>query len=339
MKSWIIFFLLGSSLLFGADFHLKDRVQKAKNGDYIVAEANKMITVLAIRSIGPSTLILEEISAPTQNLKKLPASWPSWVREKAPGHTSWSMIEIDLRTGQVLECYSFSRSSWIQISRQESLFSTLLQLPLHPTPLDKQRKIGPPPVSDEPDRRKLWVPPLVFEGHKLENAHFDVFDTTWPSDGTELAGQAVSLYFDTEKRFPFPFWIQIETSHATAALRTIDAGSNLPSPYPQLPRRIPEFIGLPQKTEKGLRLSLKSPKYYREFQLFAVDITNRDKQIYPIIHSLIAGEEEFLSLEINQEELRQVLEPDHRYTWLLIPVGHTESYTESLKPFMWTEKN
>ncbi|MES2273968.1 MAG: hypothetical protein V4487_07230 [Chlamydiota bacterium] len=338
MRTWAFCFLFCTSALFGADFQLKERIQKAKSDDYIVTEANKMITVVAIRSSNPNTLILEEISIPAENLKKRPTSWAEWVKNKAPGHTSWSMIEIDLQNGQLLECYSFSRAAWINLTRQESLLSTLLTLKLKPIDTGKRRRIGPPPSSGELDIRKIWNPPLIFEGEKVENGDFDVFEANWPDDGTELSGKIVSLYFDREKRFPLPFWIQVDTTHATAALRTIDSGKNLPSTHRNLPRRVPEFVGSPQKTETGLRLSLKSPKYYREFELFAIDITEREKQIYPIAQFLTRQNEESLSLEIDREQLNLILEPDHRYKWLLVPVGHSESYTESSKPFTWSDQ-
>ena len=309
MKNWFLCFLFATSIVFGAEFRLKERLEKAKSGDYIVTEANKMITLLAIRSNSPNTLILEEISAPVNNLKKTPHLLGRMGQGQGPGHTSWSMVEIDLQTGQVLECYSFSRSAWIQISQNESLIATLLHLPMKSLSPDKRRRIGPPPMAGEPDVRKVWNPPFIFEGQKVENVHFDVFETTWPKDGTELANQDVSLYFDKEKQFPLPFWIQVETSHATAALRTIDSGKNLPALYRSLPRRIPEFIGHHQKTDQGIRLSLKSPKYYRQFELFAIDITTREKQICPITHSLVQGEEEFLTIEIDEEDLKETLQP------------------------------
>lgn len=336
MKSWFFCFLFCSSLLFGGEFSLKERLSKAKSGDYVVTEANKMITLLAVRANTPTTLILEEITIPTVNLKETPASWAEWVKAKAPGHTSWSMIEIDHRSGQVLECYSFSRSAWLQISPSESLVATLLQLPMTSVPANQRKRIGPPPQSGEADHRKIWDPPLVFEGKKIENARFDVYETTWPKDGSELANQQVTLYFDKEKRFPLPLWIQVDTSHATAALRAIDSGKNLPSIYRSLPRRVPEFVGQPQKTEKGIRLSLKSPKYYRRFELFAIDVTSKEKQIYPVTHSLAQEEDELITLEIDHDELNHILEPDHRYTWLLVPAGHSESYTETRKPFVWS---
>lgn len=335
MKNWLLCFLFSSTLIFGAEFRLKERMEKAKAGDYIVTEANKMITLLSLRSVTPSSLIVEEISAPLQNLKKRPTSWPEWVKAKAPGHTSWSMVEIDLQNGQVIECYSFSRSSWVHLSQKESLLATLIHTPMKKIASEKRRKIGPPPMEGEMDVRKIWNPPLVYEGRKFETGQFDAYETTWPNDGTELANQQVSLYFDKEKKSPFPYWIQVETSHATAALRTIDSGKNLPIMYRNLPRRVPEFVGTPIKTEKGLKLSLKSPKYYHQFELFAIDVTTKEKQIFPMTHSLLEGKDEFLTLEIDEEELQETLEPNHRYTWLLVPVGHSESYTETSKPFVW----
>ncbi|OGN63666.1 MAG: hypothetical protein A3E80_02745 [Chlamydiae bacterium RIFCSPHIGHO2_12_FULL_49_9] len=338
MYKLAICLLVAAQTVMCAEFHLKERLEKAKTGDYIVAEAGKMVTVLAIRSKNGKSVVFEEISAPCQNLKKHPASWADWVKARAPGHSSWSMIEIDLQTGDIVECYSFSKAAWVQLSRQESLFSTLLQLSLKPIPTDKLRRIGPPPQDGEADHRKIWAPPLVYEGKKIDNARFEAFETLWPEDSSELSNKTVSLYFDKDSRSPLPFWIQVETAHATAALRVIDAGKHLPSPYRTFPRRTPEFVGAVQKTENGIRLSLKSPKYFRQFELFAVDVTSRVKQITPITHSLVQGDEEFLTLEIDEDQLKQTLEPDHKYTWLLVPTGHTESYTESQRSFTWSEK-
>lgn len=333
----IVVFLACSTLLFGSP--LKDKIKSAENGDYLVFEANKMITVLCTRSIANGSITLEEISIPSQTLKKHPASWSDWVKNKAPGHTSWSMTEIDLNNSQIIECYSFSRSSWVQLSSNESLFATLLGLPLEPLKMEKRPRIGPPPEAGEMDIRKIWEPSLWFEGKKKNNPHFDAYEANWPQDGTDLSGKTVSLYFDRESHFPFPFWVQIEAAYATVSLRAIDSGKKLPSPFSYLPKRVPQFIGQPKKTKTGLRFSIKSPKYYREFELFAVDVTGKEKQIHPISHSFIEGNNEILTLEIPDENLRQTLESDHRYTWLLVPTHHIQSYTETSKPFIWSEND
>ena len=329
--------LLSSSLsLFGSPI-FKEKIQKGQKGDYLVFESNKAITILSIHSIDSSSLVLEEITIPSQNMKKQPSSWAEWVKNKAPGHTSWSMTEIDLKNGEIIECYSFSRSSWIQLSAKENLIATLLQLPLQPLLDEKKPRIGPPPPQGEMDVRKIWEPSLCFEGQKKRVSHFDAYETIWLRDGSELSGKTIFLYFDRDRKFPFPIWLQVEASYGNFSMRSIDAGKNLPSPFTSFPKRIPEFIGQPKKIKNGLRFLVKSPKYYRQFELFAVDITDRDKQIHPISHSLIEGENELLILEIHEDQLRQTLEQNHRYTWLLVPTGHTHSYTETMKPFVWSE--
>ncbi len=335
MKTFFLTILIGwTSVLPASESIFQQRLQEAKNGDYIVAEFNSAVTVFAIRSNTPHSLILEEISAPSSALNPRPSSWSQWIRSQAPGHTSWSMIEIDPIEKEVVECYSFTRCAWIHLSRQDSLVCTLLDLPLKPLPEQEQRRIGPPPAQGESDRRKLWRPPLASEGGK-ELLKFDVFSGLWPQDSSPLSGSHLTLYFDRAKEFPFPAWIQIETTHADVSLRVIDAGHLLPSIHRSLPRRIPQFVGTAQKTEQGIRLCLKSPKYYRNFELFAVDITTKEKQIFPIDHILSKEEGDLVFIDIEQEELQTALKSAHRYTWLIVPVGHTESYSESSKPFTW----
>lgn len=317
------------------DNTFKARLKTAQNGDFIVVEASKMITLLSLRSLTLKTVVLEEISVPRHNLPKIPSSWHNWVKEHAPGHTSWSMLEIDLDTGQILECYSFSRAAWIEASQEKSLFATLLLLPLKEVSVEERKKIGSPPLEGEPDRRQIWQPPLIFEGKKIEKAKFDAFEAAWPKDHSELSGKTVSLYFDRTIGFPLPFWVQVDASYASATFQVVDSGKNLPSIYRSIPRRVPEFVGLPQKTKEGLKLSVKSPKYYYSFELFAIDVTNKEKKILPVSHSLKEGQGEFLTIEVDEVQLQEALEIGHKYTFLLVPSGHAESYTETIKPFTW----
>ncbi len=338
VKKWLCALLLITCAAFTNEFHLKDRLAKAKSGDYIVTEAGKTTTLLAVRSVHPHSIVFEEISIPTQNLPKSPPSWSDWIKARAPGHSSWSMTEIDPTTGNILECYSFSRSAWVQLSKQESLLATILQLPLQRIGDSSRKKIGPPPFDGESDHRKVWAPTLIFEGKTIDKPHFSVFEGLWPQDGSELAAKKVSVYFDEEIHFPLPYWVQIDTTHATGNVRTVDAGKNLPSPHRSIPRRVPQFASAPQKTERGFKLTLKSPLYYRQFDLFAIDVTEKEKQFYPLVHSIMRGEGELVTLEVEEEALNQTLTPEHRYTWLVVPTGHSEAYTEFLKPFTWSDQ-
>lgn len=314
---------------------LEKRIEHAQSGNFSVIEGGKMITVLSLRSITPASLILEEISIPSPKIKTHPASWADWVKAKAPGHTSWSMIEIDRATLEIIECYSFSKAAWIEIGKEESLITTLLDLELERVSPSDQRKIGPPPQAGEADHRKIWTPSLVLDGKKKNEVQFDVYQTIWPKDGSELSGHRVILYFDQDECIPFPCWIQIEATHANVAVRMIDSGTHLPSPHRSFPRKIPQFVGQPLKTPTGLRLCLKSPKYYRHFDIFAVDVTNKEREICPISHTVIQREADLITVELSREHLNQVLEPNHRYTWLVVPVGYTDSYTESARSFTW----
>ena len=335
MTRFVLLLLSFAFLLSASEAPLKHRLLQAKNGDYVVAESNQLVTVLAVRSLTPQSLILEEITIPAKQLKERPPSWTEWIKARAPGHSSWSMTEIDLQSGEIIECYSFSRSSWIQLGPNQNLFATLIRLPLKEINEQKRRRIGPPPAEGESDFRQIWEPPLVFQGKAVPKAPFDAFETNWPQDGSPLANQKVTLYFSRKLPFPLPYWVQIDTSHATAHFRVIDSGHNLPSPHRAMPRKVPQFVGQPKKTEKGISLSIKSPKYFRNFELFAVDITGKEKQISPLTHSLLEGEQGLLTIEIDASDLQQALEANHQYTWLLVPSGHSEAYTETLKPFTW----
>jgi hypothetical protein len=102
-----------------------------------------------------------------------------------------------------------------------------------------------------------------------------------------------------------------------------------------MPRRVPQFVTAPVKTKSGLKFAIKSPKYYKSFDLFAVDVTCREKQIHLITHSLLQGDGETLTLQVDLEELGQILQPNHKYTWLIVPTGYNSSYTEFQKPFIW----
>lgn len=319
---WIFFLALP---LFAAET-LAGRLSGAKAGDYVVVEAGKTLTVVAIRANTDASLLFEEISAPL--LEKEPTSWADWIQAKAPGHTSWSMTEIDLKEGQILECYSFSRSSWMSLSNRENLFASLLNLPLEKAPESSLRKIGPAPLDGEPDMRKLWKPQLVFEGQKIEKPSFHIFQTNWPDDGSEIAGKKVLLYFDQQNRSRLPFWIQVETTAITGNIRTIDAGENLPSIYRTMPRKPPEFAPL-VKQDESWTLQIKCPKSYRPFELFAIDIGASGKQIIPVDFTCLEEKGDILTLEIEVEPLQG----GHHYRWLLSPAAAHLSYIESPKSF------
>jgi len=333
MLKHLLLFLLCFSPLFGSLF--EERLSSATPGDYLVVEGGKMITLLSVRTITPNSLILEEISAPTQNLKQIPVSWKEWVASRAPGHTSWSAIEIERKTGEILECYSFSRATWIPVTSKESLIATLMQLPIQKVPDEKRKKIGPPPQAGEMDLRKPWQPAACFEGKSKERILCDVYETSWPDDGSPLSGNTIQLYFDRTSHFPLPLWIQIDATAASFSMKTLDAGQHLTSPHRTFPKRSAKFIRPPQKTKEGITLFVNFPKYFTQFDLYAIDTTEGEKQICSVTPSSMKKEAELLTLFIANVELENALEPNHRYTWMLCPKENASLFAETTASFMW----
>ena len=64
----------------------------------------------------------------------------------------------------------------------------------------------------EVESKKLWGPTLYRSGEKVNNPIYDVYETVWPDDDSELSGKRLTLYFDhNQPLFPFPYWMQLKT--------------------------------------------------------------------------------------------------------------------------------
>jgi hypothetical protein len=320
--------MLALLLLAIAFTSLQERLADAKPNDYIATQWHRTTTLVVLRAISPDRLIVEEISAPS-GLFRQPESWASWIQHKAPGHTSWSLLEIDPKTGEPIECFSFSRNGWVDISPQESFLATLLKLPLTQQPPHRHQRIGAPPLGGDTDFRKIWMPPFFRNGHTSSLKQCDIYETTWPNDQSDLAGQTVVLYFDGEKRSPFPCWIQVETGYLSTSIQILDSGSNLPTFYSGPPAREPQFVGTPELTDEQLRFRLQGLRAHSSFELVAIDITSDEKEIIPMPYSVTKAKGATLQIDVEKEELKAKLIPGHRYRWLLIPKDIKTPFAES----------
>jgi len=220
------------SLFFFIQLHsdsLKSRFKQAQIGDYIVTAQESSYSLLLIRSLSDQ-LLLEEISVPEKQIDLKSIDWRKWLLNKAPGHTSWHLYTIDLKTGKLLDCFSLSKKEWISLENQEQFFAQLFQLELQATPDQERKRIGPKTTS-EIDQRKIWSPPLIHEGKKCKEPTFAVMHTHWPSDTSPLSGCRIELYFDSKRpTFPFPYWIEIKSPHYAYKVRIVDSGHHLTLP-------------------------------------------------------------------------------------------------------------
>ncbi len=319
-------------------YFLKERFQKAHSGDYVVTLQNNTYSILLIRLITAETLILEEISAPKEQINDQQQDWRAWLQNKAPGHTAWTLYEIDLKSGQLIECFSHSKKGWILLDSAEQVFAKLLTLPLKPLKIEKRRRIGPPPAAGETDHRALWNPALTIEGKRIRSRNFDVFRTRWPDDSSPLSLCPIELYFDHDHpTFPFPYWIEVQSPHYNFKVSIVDSGHALSSPLPgSVPKRPPQLLGHVKKGKQLWSLKLRAPTYYPEFHLYVLDLSSESRVALPIAHALKREpERETVSLDIPLETLQQVLQSGHQYRWMIIPPNAPDSYTESDETFTW----
>ncbi|MFT4551481.1 MAG: hypothetical protein ACI9S8_000094 [Chlamydiales bacterium] len=319
---------------------LKNNFSKARPGDYIVTMFNKSFTVLHIFSKEDDSLIIEEVTVPVHKFPKgRPSSWNHWYKEGAEHHTSWVMYDVDLSSAKIREYYSFSRKGWLELNDTDSIFSTLLSLPFELVEKKNRRKQGPPPAPGDLDRRSIWNPRMIVNGGKIDNVLFNAWKTRWPKDGSDLAGKLIQIYLPEESNiYPsyYPYWLQVQDTLGIAKVRVVDSGNNLKSPMKALPRRPPEILNHGEYTDEGLRITFKSPAYYKEFILLALPDKNLYKHPIPLKCETIREKRNSSAAVFTSfEELESKLAKHEYYRFLIIPKEYDEVWVETSKSLIW----
>lgn len=236
-RLFILFCFCAVSTCFASEtLFLKDNLQKANRGDFLVISSDKTETLMHIYDKQNGRVVIEEIAIPESTRAGTSLSWKEWVKQNAPGNTSWVLYEIDLTSGQMVQYYSFTKRGWFEIPEADNILSKLLNLQFSKIPEKARKKVGPQPTSG-PDWRPLWQPRLVVDGHVIKGVAFDAWTAKWPRDGGDLAGKTIEVYLPQDnQRYPsyFPYWLQITGMVGKAKIRIIDSGSGLVSPKPSL---------------------------------------------------------------------------------------------------------
>lgn len=228
-----IFVFFGFTLV-AEEIVLKNNLQQAKPGDYLVISCNKTLTLMHMANKEDHVLTIEEIAVAENHQ---PSNWKEWVSKDAPGNTSWVKYEIDLTSGKMLRYYSYTKKNWYEISDADNFLSKLLTLKMSKIGDRARKRVGPKPFSG-PDMRPLWQPRLIVEGKPIEGVEFDAWKTDWPKDGSDLSNKTIEVYLPRDsQRYPsyFPYWLQINGAVGKAKIRIIDSGSQLKSPKGPLP--------------------------------------------------------------------------------------------------------
>ena len=217
------------------ELFLRDNLQRAQPGDYIVVSSNKTQTLMHIHAKQNQILTIEEIAVP-ECKRSSELSWKEWINQGAPENTSWVMFDIDLRDGQMIRYYSFTKKNWFEIPDADNFLSKLLNLKFTKIPDSLRKRVGPKPISG-PEWRPFWQPRMIVEGRSIQGVVFDAWRTKWPRDGSDLSGRTIEVYLPRDsQRYPayFPYWLQINGALGKAKIRIIDSGNQLQSPKPSL---------------------------------------------------------------------------------------------------------
>lgn len=341
MKKFIYFTLCILFLPFSSystqNTTLQNRFENGTPGDFIVTAQEGVYTVLILRHREKSQLILEEISIPQAQLEIKKINWQNWLQEKAPGHTSWSLFEIDLEQGELIESYSINKQSWLYIDSSEFLLSKLLKLPLYKVNKEDRKKIGPPPTSGEQDVRSIWNPPLVCLGKAFKNSCFEVYQGKWPHDQSIIKDCIIDFYFSSfDPLFPFPHWLEIHSAHYTLTIRAVDSGKGLLSPIKgAIPHRLPSITGITKHSPEMWTISIQAPIYCHNLKLYAIDSTQSLHQAIPIPFQLRRGTGEELFMDISLDVLNKVFKKGSYYRWVLIPMSEKSVQIQSGEHFLW----
>lgn len=333
-KKWILSSLIVlHQLVLGTTLQERFRPISSKNstlGNFIVTEYQKNLSFLRVHSFSPSSVFLEEINLPVHLAPKKPILWDDWVQKKAPGHTSWLLYQISLDDCKVVDCYSFSRQSYIALSDNQSFLSRLMTLPLTKVSLSERKRIGPQPVNDMPDTRKLWTPPKIYHGKKIKDPHFEMLQATWPKDDSELSGKLINLYFDKDQPdFAFPYWTEIGDGYNSFQMHAIDSGNCLVFPYKALPAKSPYFHQIALNDQKDLIISLKNANHLEDFQLIASSPSGSIVLPYSL-----STQDSLVTLTTSHLELTKHVQKQNRYTLHLIPIDDPSLAIESSHQFL-----
>lgn len=331
-----LFFIFLTSNIYALT--IKEILKKGSAGDYIVTYQNKTYSLILIEENLNNQLIIQEISVPDDQINLKTINWQNWVLSSAPGNISWISYEIDLQTNQIVDCFSFSRNCWINFSEADNFLIHILDVPLKDVPIKDRKKIGTPPLDDTVDRRSLWTPPLVVNGEKIKNTYFEVMQLTWPKDGSDFAGKTLDLYFDKDFSFPFPYWMQLNTTHISIILRSVDSGKNLIPPKTLKAQSFPKFIGKELETTDSIELCLKKPDYLSDkFKLYAIDISAKPKRISPIKFSYVKNGD-ILILHIPTNQLKDNFCINHSYIWHVAFNSKNAVFAQTKDPYIWKNK-
>jgi hypothetical protein len=238
MRKYLLLLLVILPLTTWGSLVLRDNMNNAAIGDYIVTAQNKVYTMLLVTQRDGDEIQIDEITVPSSKIHQN-FSWRQWVVCKAPQNSSWVRYTIDLKNASMKGMYSFTKGSAYHVDEANNFLSKLLNLQLEPVPERFRKRVGPRASPGGGDWRPFWQPSMIVDGQVVPGVTFHAYRTSWPSDGSELSGKSIEIYVPEDgKKYPayFPYWLQVSGVVGKARVRIIDSGTNLHLPQTENPQ-------------------------------------------------------------------------------------------------------
>lgn len=208
-------------------FDLKEAIKSAETGDFIVYQYKNSLVLLRIREQKAPKLVVEEVSAPQTAVT---ANWQEWLTKQAPGHTSWTISQINIDSGRVESIFSVDDRGYLNANPAFQFLPTLLKLTPEPIEPHNRKYIGAEPLAGEKDMRHLWLPKIIFEGKQL-NVPVNAYKVKWPDDESELSNKPIDVYYVQSGALTYlPYWIEVAGALGKAKISALDSGKKLSSP-------------------------------------------------------------------------------------------------------------
>ncbi len=215
----ILLCLLFMQPLFG--FQLKERLDRAQPGDFIVYAYKSSFTLLRVSTITNETMTFEEIAAA---LTEKPTNWKVWLEGGAKGHTSWTITVVNRKDFTNIQTTSKDDAA---LYKQTLILPKLFTLELTPIADSERKKRGPEPLTGEIDHRSIWSPKIIFNDKEVQ-APVSGYILVWPKDESELSGRRIEMYVPDDHALTyFPYWIEVLSGPLKFKVFAIDSGKNL----------------------------------------------------------------------------------------------------------------
>lgn len=324
---YLLFLLLFCNILFADTIQLKYQLNTATAGSYVVTEQGKTYALLYVRERGNNHIVIEEVAIPASNFSRQRMSWRQWFESGAPGHTLWTVSQINLETGIFEETFSYTHQGWVDMSESNSFLATLLNLRFTEVPECERKRVGLPPGVNRQDNRPIWNPRVIVDGTTLGNVPFIAFRAYWPKDQSELSCKPIDVYLPyviDGANYPsfFPYLVEVEGKIGSAKLRIVDSGQGARSPKQPLSAKAPELTQDPFWSDDGLTFEISTSDTLGDFLITAED----DNSIPIPLPSTITPSGTLL---VSKENISSFLKQGELYRFQIYPKEHPELAIET----------